>query len=252
MKCFIMKDLLPNYINGLTSEETNIEIRNHLDGCGHCRAIYEKMSEAVLQEVSSEENNIHFFKKLKAKMLRRNVKTAVLSCIVILGGSVIFAKNYYIPVSFDPAHMTVEVYKAAVLAHEGGYVTLENINSLGAMIPEGHGNIIDAVKLVYRGINNIAGDVVKRTVTRDGEEIKVYYYCYRETLWDSLFADPELYRGGEYRPINSNGFDTGDYEPQMREIYYLPAKNLDRLEKLSDEEYDKLREKSVLIWSGIS
>ena len=46
-------------------------------------------------------------------------------------------------------------------------------------------------------------------------------------------------------------FQSKDYEPQMIEVYYLRQKNLHKLEELSDEEYDNLREKSDLIFSGM-
>ena len=39
MKCYIVKDLLPGYIDGLTCEETNAEIREHLKGCQDCRRV---------------------------------------------------------------------------------------------------------------------------------------------------------------------------------------------------------------------
>ena len=37
----------------------------------------------------------------------------------------------------------------------------------------------------------------------------------------------------------------------MIEVYYLPQKNLHELENLSDVEYDNLKEKSDLIFSGM-
>jgi len=38
----------------------------------------------------------------------------------------------------------------------------------------------------------------------------------------------------------------------MIEIYYLPVRNLDRLEKLSDEEFDMQKEKGTLVWKGVN
>ena len=40
--CKIVQDLLPNYIENLTSEETNIFIEEHLNTCSNCKNIYEK------------------------------------------------------------------------------------------------------------------------------------------------------------------------------------------------------------------
>ncbi|MDD2498630.1 MAG: zf-HC2 domain-containing protein, partial [Desulfitobacteriaceae bacterium] len=33
MKCEIIKDLLPSYIDGLTSSESNLQIEEHLNNC---------------------------------------------------------------------------------------------------------------------------------------------------------------------------------------------------------------------------
>ena len=45
MKCEIVKDLLPSYIDGLTSSVTNEEIEKHLDECVMCRQYYREMRE---------------------------------------------------------------------------------------------------------------------------------------------------------------------------------------------------------------
>ena len=36
MKCYVVKDLLPYYIDGLSSEEVNAEIKEHLESCADC------------------------------------------------------------------------------------------------------------------------------------------------------------------------------------------------------------------------
>ena len=41
-----------------------------------------------------------------------------------------------------------------------------------------------------------------------------------------------------------------NYEPRMREIYYLPMGNMNRLSLLSNEEFEALKEDAVLVWSG--
>ena len=38
LPCAIVQDLLPNYLEGLTSEETNRSIESHLGGCSTCAA----------------------------------------------------------------------------------------------------------------------------------------------------------------------------------------------------------------------
>lgn len=253
MNCSVFKDLIPNYMKGLTSRETNEEIRKHMDDCKDCRSAYEKMLAADIHEMPKGSQRPGSTQKTREGKLPKNVIPAVLSSVAVLTALVIFGKFYYVPIPFDADYMSAEVYKAAPVASEdGSYISLRSVDQFQDMIPENQGDVIDAVQTVYHGINYISSDMIHRTINRDGGKVKVYYYCYKESLWDLLFADPSLKRGGEYRPLNGNGFDKGDFEPQMREIYYLPDKNLDRYENLPDQEYDRLRETGTLVWSGIS
>lgn len=43
MKCCIVQDLLPEYVEGLCREETEKEIKEHLAGCQECQKIWENM-----------------------------------------------------------------------------------------------------------------------------------------------------------------------------------------------------------------
>ena len=45
--CKIVQDLLPNYIDGLTNEETNVFIENHLKECSECKKTFENMKQEL-------------------------------------------------------------------------------------------------------------------------------------------------------------------------------------------------------------
>lgn len=45
MKCYVIKDLLPEYEEGLCSEETRKEIEEHLADCEACRKLYGDLME---------------------------------------------------------------------------------------------------------------------------------------------------------------------------------------------------------------
>lgn len=45
MKCEVVRDLLPLYIDKLTSEESNKEIEKHLKNCKECYQYYQEMME---------------------------------------------------------------------------------------------------------------------------------------------------------------------------------------------------------------
>lgn len=94
LRCEIVQDLLPSYVDGLTSDETNEAIKDHLADCVSCRDMYERMK---ADEMSAEENSevmekekkeINFLKRIKQKH-RLNLMLVV----VIL--TVFFAAVYY-------------------------------------------------------------------------------------------------------------------------------------------------------------
>ena len=77
--CNIIQDLLPSYIEGLTSTETNNEINEHLCECRKCSEILAEMAygEAVQNESSQKE--INFLKKVNRKS-----RTAILILLSVL------------------------------------------------------------------------------------------------------------------------------------------------------------------------
>ena len=54
LRCEIVQDLLPSYVDGLTSDETNEAVKDHLADCVSCRDMYERMK---ADEMSAEENS---------------------------------------------------------------------------------------------------------------------------------------------------------------------------------------------------
>lgn len=66
LNCAILRDLLPNYIEKLTSDETNQSIKEHLNGCVDCMEVYEHMKNELPTERASEVKHIsNFLKKTK-------------------------------------------------------------------------------------------------------------------------------------------------------------------------------------------
>ena len=65
LPCEVVKDLLPSYIDGLTSETTNELIRAHLQGCEDCRTAYERMRdpERTAEQDAQEKREIDYLKK---------------------------------------------------------------------------------------------------------------------------------------------------------------------------------------------
>ena len=55
MKCEIIRDLLPSYVGGLTSRESDRAIEEHLKDCRECRAYLDEMKQEVQKPFVQEE-----------------------------------------------------------------------------------------------------------------------------------------------------------------------------------------------------
>lgn len=263
MKCYIVKDLLPGYIDGLTSGEVSAEIKEHLEGCKECRRFYKQMSAAVPSEPARAERKIDFFKRFKSRMRRKNAVTALIACAV-LAVPVIFLKTFTIPIPYEPEYHSVEI-EHNVAIPEPPYTTLWRDADLfdfetSRKILAGEYDFCewrDFVKLHYSGYNNAQAHIQKygRSIVRNGERVDIVYYCAQRELWDVLFSGESQSdrRGGFWimGNLNDDRVYHAGYTPRMTEIYYLPMRNTKRLEQLSDEEFDAERENAVLVFSGV-
>lgn len=67
--CQIIQDLLPNYIDKLTNQETNEFIEKHLEECEECKKIYQNMENKTNNtEELKEKKAVNYFKKYKNKL----------------------------------------------------------------------------------------------------------------------------------------------------------------------------------------
>lgn len=257
MKCYIVKDLLPNYIDKLTNEDTNIEIDTHLQECNNCRVLYEHMLSSATQEILPNDKDIYFLKKLKTIIRRKYVVVILFTCVLLIG-FMIFAKNFDIPVPYEKEKMTIETYQAAAVPNPYGLIQWDDVDLLDfettkTVISEGY-DLLNLVRLVRKEAP--AGQSINsygRTIYRNGQKVRVVYYCYTKTLWNKIFfnENEDLSTQVTTGDIYGDSLYHENYEPQMREIYYLPSRNMNTLEKLSDEEFDAQRENAVLIWDGM-
>ena len=67
--CKIVQDLLPNYIEKLTNDETNIFIEEHLKECEECRNILENMKIELKVDVQNRVNReVKYIKKYNSRI----------------------------------------------------------------------------------------------------------------------------------------------------------------------------------------
>ena len=82
LTCHVVKDLLPLYVDGLTSEETSRDIKAHLERCTDCRSQYQAMTGELAQEQQKQETKeIDYLKKVRRR--NRGIVLGV-ACIALL------------------------------------------------------------------------------------------------------------------------------------------------------------------------
>lgn len=97
MKCDIVRDLMPGYIDGVISEAGSSAVKEHLEDCGECRRIFTEMKEDMAEQSTSEERAVlDGFKKIRSRT--RYLKAAAAFGGLLIAGFVIsvFLKVYVV------------------------------------------------------------------------------------------------------------------------------------------------------------
>ena len=81
LDCEIVNDLLPSYIDKLTSEKTTEEITEHLSECESCRQVYRDMTNSEPQ--MTEQPEVDYLKKINRS--RRRVAIIATSAVLVAG-----------------------------------------------------------------------------------------------------------------------------------------------------------------------
>lgn len=101
MKCEIIKDLLPSYIDNLTSDESNKEIENHIITCSKCKSeLYNMKQDINIETLEINKKDIKPLKKFDKKY--RNVFRNISICSLII----YLIALYYTQYSFNDVYDT--------------------------------------------------------------------------------------------------------------------------------------------------
>lgn len=127
LTCNVVKDLLPNYIDGLVSEETAREIAEHLTGCAGCRTAYEQMKAPVVPIIEQDRKEIDYLKKIRAKTKSRVLKYSAICTSVVVVLAVVFM---FIAASGTPVKSADLNYVASITGAQTVRVELSPANGL--------------------------------------------------------------------------------------------------------------------------
>ena len=82
-ECKVVQDLLPNYIEGLTTKETNEFIEEHLKDCIECQNVLKNMEDKLtLNKQKRDGREVDYIKKYSKKL--KIWKKLILIVLVLL------------------------------------------------------------------------------------------------------------------------------------------------------------------------
>jgi len=139
MKCNIVKDLMPLYLDDLCSEETKQELENHMKECEECKKIKDELEQPEQpSETQAEDLNksIAPLKKVKKKMKKKNrlIAVCVVFLVIVLGatGWLTYGQLTGETMSFEMAFDLMKLNKAGKEFAKG------NIDPLYDMLYDGY------------------------------------------------------------------------------------------------------------------
>lgn len=122
-QCKIIYDLLPNYIDNLTSEETNKFIEEHLEKCPECLNTLNNMQGEIKLENIDKNIEINALKKVKRRM-RLQVLLSIVFITVIFAAGVYINSNYSLYRTED-GKLSIKSYSSKLTVSNEKYVVIK-------------------------------------------------------------------------------------------------------------------------------
>ncbi len=108
VNCKVIQDLLPSYIDKISSQSTNMLIEEHLKTCENCTRMLEEMNkEPKGAEIIDQEEKIDYLKGYKKNKSKAVVFSILLTIITILG--IYLLLEFILPYAFHNVEFFVSV-----------------------------------------------------------------------------------------------------------------------------------------------
>lgn len=170
MPCYLVRDLLPLYHDGVCGEETAADVREHLDGCENCRAALAELdadtgAESQLQ-AEREQASAEALRKVRSDLRKKRLLPALLvglAAVAVLAAAVLGFRHY------------AKGMQLTIPPEDIAAVTLTGDNALYVTMKDG--KTWTAITASYR------------TLRTDGQDREVVLFTMYVDLWSSLFQD---------------------------------------------------------------
>lgn len=239
LSCNIVQDLLPNYVEALTSDESRAEIEHHLDHCDECRKMVHQMSADLVTANPIPYRELKFLRKIK----RTRLFAAALCLVLSLGLSYLTYASEFKYIN-DKSNLSAAITAYAAPFHNpvNAYV-LETKDLAGTLVvtfkdrerPE-----VNGVALFTRGMNQryrIIQATFKTSehsavvqVFRENIHDKRYYIVSGYNLADQIQGYGIAYNAYRYPGYNS--------EDRVQQVLSFNVENSQFLELFKVEDLD--------------
>ena len=214
IKCSIIQDILPLYVDEVVSQDTKEMIEEHLVHCEKCQKEYEVMRRELFIPA---ENKASIFKKINKKWRNKKVKISIISVLataIILVGAFAYV-----------------VYYERVIPYSKDLIKIEMQND-NQLVSHYYGKS-------YAGVH----EAYPMPLEIDGEKKNVSFIFYTETFAESPSRS---------LTNNEKNHTEQDYISKLSEsekidaVYYVDFD----VEKITDgkDSWDSILERAVLIW----
>lgn len=156
--CKIVQDLLPNYIENLTNEETNRFIEEHLKVCPECQKILENMQKEIkVSNTKRDDREVKYIKKYnkKLKILKYALLIIILIYVILVGRRTIIMSSLSGKVTENQIN---DNYYVRLYSYQGDTLTITESYNKGE-------DYLTTLTKVVNGSN-----IQKITYYRKGEE----------------------------------------------------------------------------------
>lgn len=193
--CNVIEDILPLYVEGLTSKDTNLLVEEHIKMCENCK---KQLELAKNPSKIPMDTNIEPFKKVEKKLNRYKFQTIAMTITLFLIIAIIsvayLASPNYLPYSSDI--MSVKEYEdGTIIVTFSSEVTGYNINQYKTDNNKGYSyhlttwNTTWDKYILKRNLQSII-------LNPNGENVTSIYYYFTDGREDALIYGEDVLEGG--------------------------------------------------------
>lgn len=132
-ECDIVRDLLPNYLENMTSQTSNEYIQNHIEKCEECQAILKGMNKEISADEKYQDKEIDFLKKIKQtsntqkRMIIISISLLLMLCLYI----VLFVLPNYTWIKDQEGNIDIlgTIFNHKTISNDSYYVAIKTIDN---------------------------------------------------------------------------------------------------------------------------